>query len=88
MARNVARKDGDEHLRSIFLAKWRERWRERAVTSVMVYIISPRGEISGEKDVLSWKTGAQVLGEWWMPAMRRLHKPVSVCWRAFLLIKG
>ena len=51
MARNVARKDGDKRLRSIFLAKWRERWRERAVTSVMVYIISPRGEISGEKDV-------------------------------------
>ena len=47
----MARKDRDEHLKSVFLAKWREIWRERAVTSVMVYIISPRGEISGEKDV-------------------------------------
>ena len=64
MARNVARKDEVKCLKSAFLAMCRERWRERAATSVIVYIISPRGEISGEKDVLSWKTGGQVSGEW------------------------
>ena len=79
MARNVARKDWCNRLKSIFLAKWRKRWRERAETSVMVYIISPHGEVSGEKDVYILIMDATI--------KRRLlsHKPVSVCWRAFFV---
>lgn len=40
MARNVARKDKVKCLKFAFLAKRRERWRERSVTSAMIYYLA------------------------------------------------